>query len=39
MEDLFMVVSVVGGYTFGACIIALFALLWTILENNNWRIK
>lgn len=39
MEDLLMVVAVVGGYMFGACIISILALLWTILENNNWRIK
>lgn len=39
MEDFLMVVAVVGGYAVGACIISVLALLWTILENNNWRLK
>lgn len=39
MEDLLMVITVVGGYVFGACVIGFLALLWTILENNNWRLK
>jgi hypothetical protein len=39
MEDLFMVIGVVGMYLVGACLVSVASLLFVILEENNWRKK